>query len=79
MAYTEWGLKVHTGTLSSAEVILRDFDMTYEYGPCVGITRMERYDRADKLGLHPPKEVYKILATREGRSVLAESVFHGNV
>jgi hypothetical protein len=30
---------------------------TYEYGPCVGMTRLERWDRAASLGLNPPEEV----------------------
>jgi len=30
---------------------------SYEYGPCVGMTRVERWERADALGLSPPKEV----------------------
>ena len=29
---------------------------SYEYGPCVGVTRLERWDRADALGLNPPLE-----------------------
>ena len=28
-----------------------------EYGPCVGMTRFERWERAKSLGLNPPKEV----------------------
>lgn len=30
---------------------------SYEYGPCIGITRLERWDRADALGLKPLHEV----------------------
>jgi DNA polymerase delta, subunit 4 len=30
---------------------------TYEYGPCVGVTRLERWERAAALGLNPPPEV----------------------
>ena len=29
---------------------------SYEYGPCVGVTRMERWERAAALGLNPPVE-----------------------
>lgn len=29
---------------------------SYEYGPCIGVTRMERWDRAAALGLNPPVE-----------------------
>lgn len=31
--------------------------MTSKYGPCAGITRLDRWDRAKKLGLNPPEEV----------------------
>lgn len=59
---------VHAQTQSIVDTILKEFDNTYRYGPCVGITRLERWDRADRLGLNPPSEVRKILQTREGES-----------
>lgn len=37
--------------------MLRVFDNTYEFGPCVGMTRLERWERAQALGLNPPPEV----------------------
>jgi len=37
--------------------ILRVFDLTSSYGPCVGITRLQRWERAHKWGLNPPPEV----------------------
>lgn len=37
--------------------ILRNFDLSYEYGPCVGVDRMARWKRAQTLGLDPPSEV----------------------
>ena len=46
--------------------ILRLFDLNDEYGPFVGIPRMERWERAQKAGLNPPQEVYDILNTKEG-------------
>lgn len=30
---------------------------SYEYGPCVGVTRLERWERAQAMGLNPPDEV----------------------
>lgn len=29
--------------------------------PCVGISRMKRWQRAERLGLHPPVEVLAVL------------------
>lgn len=37
--------------------MLRVFDNTYDFGPCVGMTRLERWERAETLGLNPPPEV----------------------
>lgn len=37
--------------------ILRVFDLTEDYGPCVGMNRLERWERADALGLDPPAAV----------------------
>lgn len=44
--------------------ILRVFDMTSKYGPYVGITRLERWERAKKWGLQPPEEVSVAWNTR---------------
>lgn len=42
--------------------ILRVFDTTYAYGPCgLGMTRLERWERAQALGLSPPEGVSPIL------------------
>ncbi|XP_069485052.1 DNA polymerase delta subunit 4 [Ambystoma mexicanum] len=36
---------------------LRSFDLEWQYGPCTGITRLERWERAEFLGLKPPKSI----------------------
>lgn len=46
---------------SKATTILRRWDLSYEYGPCVGMTRLERWERAEKLGLNPPEMVTRLL------------------
>ena len=30
---------------------------SYEYGPCIGVTRLQRWERAEALGLDPPQVV----------------------
>lgn len=40
---------------------LRAFDLSSKYGPCVGISRLERWERAEKYGKKPPAEVKKLL------------------
>ncbi|ORY29527.1 DNA polymerase delta, subunit 4-domain-containing protein, partial [Naematelia encephala] len=46
--------------------ILRVFDMTSKYGPSIGITRLQRWERAKKWGLNPPEEIRLILQTQQG-------------
>jgi hypothetical protein len=41
--------------------LLAQFDGAREFGPCLDITRMERWDRADKYGCNPPLRVRDIL------------------
>ena len=58
---------VHPEGQNTIHTILRNFDLTPKYGPCVGITRLDRYRRAEKMGLKPPVEVLQILETEEGQ------------
>ncbi len=40
---------------------LRQFDMNLKYGPCIDMTRLERFERAEKFGLNPPAYIRKYL------------------
>ncbi|KAG0651754.1 DNA polymerase delta subunit p12 [Hyphodiscus hymeniophilus] len=53
--------RVHQGDLSIEEKILRLWDMSSQFGPAIGIARMKRWVRANKLGLAPPIEVLAVL------------------
>ncbi|KAK3489780.1 DNA polymerase delta, subunit 4-domain-containing protein [Neurospora crassa] len=53
--------KKHTQDLTTGEKVLRYFDVSSHYGPCIGITRLKRWQRAEKLGLNPPLEVLAVL------------------
>ncbi|KAL4898113.1 DNA polymerase delta, subunit 4-domain-containing protein [Aspergillus ambiguus] len=55
------GPSVHHQDLSLHEKILRHFDLSSQYGPCIGIARMKRWRRANALNLHPPIEVLAVL------------------
>jgi len=72
---------IHSKELSNIHHILRVFDLSYEYGPCIGVTRLERWERAQAMGLSPPEEVREILATRQGveEDEFARDVFYGEV
>ncbi|KAF2228075.1 DNA polymerase delta, subunit 4-domain-containing protein [Elsinoe ampelina] len=56
--------RVHQEGLSLAEKILREWDMSGQYGPCIGISRVGRWRRAKGLGLEPPLEVLGVLLGR---------------
>lgn len=43
------------------ERMLRQFDMNMAYGPCLGMSRMARWERASRLGLNPPQEIEALL------------------
>ncbi|KAG9758000.1 hypothetical protein KCU73_g4122, partial [Aureobasidium melanogenum] len=53
--------RVHQQGLDVSEKILREFDMSGQYGPCIGIARVKRWKRANTLGLNPPIEVLAVL------------------
>merc|ERR1711977_699266 len=57
--------RVHQEELGVEEKILRLFDMSSQFGPAIGIARMKRWTRAQKLGLAPPIEVLAVLLKEE--------------
>ncbi|PMD35452.1 hypothetical protein L207DRAFT_556908 [Hyaloscypha variabilis F] len=59
--------RVHQEDVSLEEKILRLFDMSSQFGPCIGIARMKRWVRANKLGLQPPIEVLAVLLKEEDK------------
>ncbi|ELV09516.1 DNA polymerase delta subunit 4 [Tupaia chinensis] len=46
--------------------LLRQFDLDWQYGPCTGITRLQRWHRAEQMGLEPPVEVHQVLKSHPG-------------
>lgn len=51
------------------EDVLRQFDMNMAYGPCIGMSRLARWERANRLGLNPPKEIEVLLKTGKVQAV----------
>ena len=68
--------KIRLQQEEEAEAALRQFDLCSKYGPCMGITRMERFDRAVKLGLNPPPEVRELVLRYGLDSRHNVNVFH---
>lgn len=59
-------LVVHGEGQNEIHLLLRVFDLSYEYGPCAGVTRLERWRRAKAMSLNPPDEICQILETKQG-------------
>ncbi|KAI8637113.1 DNA polymerase delta, subunit 4 [Parasitella parasitica] len=68
-------LEIHQEHLNETDKLLRAFDLNYDFGPCVGMKRLDRWERAQKLGLNPPVNVREILI-KDKAQTYAESVFH---
>ncbi|EHK15500.1 uncharacterized protein TRIVIDRAFT_38688 [Trichoderma virens Gv29-8] len=59
--------RVHQEDLDLGEKVLRYFDVSSQYGPCIGITRVKRWQRAERLGMNPPIEVLAVLVKEENK------------
>ncbi|KAF2143743.1 uncharacterized protein K452DRAFT_357368 [Aplosporella prunicola CBS 121167] len=53
--------RVHQEDLTLQEKVLREFDTSGQYGPCIGIAREKRWYRAHKFKKHPPIEVLAVI------------------
>ncbi|KAG0497242.1 hypothetical protein HPP92_001933 [Vanilla planifolia] len=58
---------------------LRQFDMDMKYGPCVGLTRLERWERADSMELNPPPEIRDVLLRFSGPNPALDCLWEGRV
>nr|PIL98098.1 DNA polymerase delta subunit 4 [Toxoplasma gondii COUG] len=54
------------GLGTALEPMLQRFDMAVQYGPCCGLSRSERWYRADELGMEPPLEVKQAIQFTRG-------------
>ncbi|KZV81731.1 DNA polymerase delta, subunit 4 [Exidia glandulosa HHB12029] len=80
-AKTEKKSTIHSKSQNKIDHILRVFDNSHEYGPCVGLTRMQRWERAQNMGMDPPQEIRDILLTRQGaeETRYSQTCFYGEV
>ncbi|KAJ5295781.1 hypothetical protein PENANT_c001G07709 [Penicillium antarcticum] len=53
--------RIHQQGIDVEEKILRHFDLSSQYGPCIGIPRVNRWRRANALKLNPPIEVLAVI------------------
>ncbi|KAF2129516.1 hypothetical protein P153DRAFT_366905 [Dothidotthia symphoricarpi CBS 119687] len=69
--------RVHQQDLSIHGKILREWDMSAQFGPCTGIARLKRWKRAQRLELDPPIEVLAVLLKeQEGKDKLTVQRSH---
>uniref|UniRef100_A0ACD5Y049 Uncharacterized protein n=1 Tax=Avena sativa TaxID=4498 RepID=A0ACD5Y049_AVESA len=40
---------------------LRQFDLDMKFGPCIGVNRLQRWERASAMGLQPPPHLWDLL------------------
>ncbi|XP_073258581.1 DNA polymerase delta subunit 4-like [Porites lutea] len=64
--------------LEKALLVLKEFDLDSEYGPCIGITRLERWERAEEYGLYPPREVKSIILQHPNDTTFTECVWYNS-
>ncbi|KAF9150585.1 hypothetical protein BG015_007624 [Linnemannia schmuckeri] len=67
---------IHQEDISEQEKTLRQFDLASKYGPCLDITRLERWERASLLGLSPPMDIKDLLVKN---MTLNTPIFAGQV
>lgn len=58
---------------------LRAFDLNSKYGPCIGLTRLERWERAKNFGLDPPARVKEMLLELGVGSSSNNNIWEGRV
>ncbi|KAI8814862.1 DNA polymerase delta, subunit 4-domain-containing protein [Cladochytrium replicatum] len=58
---------------------LRAFDLNGKYGPCDGLTRLRRWQRAEKFGLEPPAELLPILDADDTNTDVTQSLWYGRL
>lgn len=65
--------------MSPEERLLRAFDLNSKFGPCVGMTRLERWERAEKFGLAPPADVKALLEAAGAGGAANNGIWTGRV
>ena len=61
----------------AVETILRQFDLNTKYGPCLGISRLARWERADRLGKQPPPNIKALIEENGTSTKYNQSIWEG--
>lgn len=46
---------------NNSESVLRQYALDNKYGPSIGMTRLERWERAKKWDMNPPQEIKELI------------------
>jgi len=80
VSHGSWDLKDDFG---EQEEQLRQFDMDMKFGPCIGVTRLQRWERASAMGLQPPAHLRDLLlrvpSTKDRSDPYAGCLWEGKV
>ncbi|TMS23785.1 DNA polymerase delta subunit 4 [Larimichthys crocea] len=67
-----------TGTVREEELQkLKQFDLDWRFGPCTGISRLQRWERAKLHGLNPPEEIRDLLSQAHTDAEYNQSLWSG--
>ncbi|KAJ8247738.1 hypothetical protein GJAV_G00249720 [Gymnothorax javanicus] len=55
---------------------LKQFDLDWRYGPCAGISRLQRWERAELHGLNPPQTIRDLLLKSPREPEYTHSLWH---
>lgn len=61
--------------MDDPELILAQFDVDTKFGPTLGMTRLERWERAERFGLEPPTVVKELLLAGESDKKSTASIW----
>lgn len=64
---SQMGKPVHGDSFTPTEIVLRVFDADSTFGPNSGVTRLERWERAQRMGLKPEEVIGEILKSEAGK------------
>ncbi|XP_055328625.1 uncharacterized protein LOC129581523 [Paramacrobiotus metropolitanus] len=59
--------------------LLRQFDLDYNFGPCAGISRMQRWNRAQRHEKNPPTTVKRLVETHLDDPDYTEGIWYDTV
>nr|XP_020493407.1 DNA polymerase delta subunit 4 isoform X1 [Labrus bergylta] len=54
---------------------LKQFDLDWRFGPCTGISRLQRWERAKLHGMNPPEEIRELLLQTQIDSEYTQSLW----